>query len=252
MDPGTIAGLIQGASSLYNTFGRNNPSRAAGKELGKIEGYGRDAYNPFIQQGQNATNQLSPQYQQMAGNPTDFYNNIMNQYKPSAGYQYQENKLNSLAKNTAAAGGYGGTPGAVSEHSELINQLLGGDMQQFLQNILGIQGQGQQGLENQVGRGFQASGNLADYLGTNSMMQAGNQFSGQRQQNENRNTGLSSLASLINNKGKYVEPQQQQPDIMKLLSSLFGGGKSGASEDYRSLNEINSFGKGSNIANWGS
>ena len=78
MDPASIAALIQGGTALYNTFGKNNPARAAGNELGKIEGYGREAYNPFIQQGQSAMQQLGPQYGQMAGNPTDFYNNLIN------------------------------------------------------------------------------------------------------------------------------------------------------------------------------
>ena len=176
MDPATIMAAIQAGSSLYNTFGRNNPARAGGKELGKIQGYGQQAYNPFIQQGQQAQQQLSPQYSQMAGNPTDFYNQIMQQYQPSAGFQHQAGKLNQLATNKAAAGGYSGTGGDIFEHGEALQGLMGGDMQQFLQNILGIQGAGQQGLQGQANQGFQASGSLADYLGGNAQLQAKNKM----------------------------------------------------------------------------
>ena len=61
MDPASIAALIQAGTSLYNTFGKNNPARAGGKQLGQIQGYGREAYNPFIQQGQQAQQQLALQ-----------------------------------------------------------------------------------------------------------------------------------------------------------------------------------------------
>lgn len=197
MDPATMAALIQGGTALYNTFGKNNPGRAAGNALGPIQGYGQSAYNPFIQQGQRAESQLFPQYSQMAGNPTDFYNNILKQYQPSAGYQYQEDKLNKAAGNTAAAGGFAGTDEDVRGRSEMLQQLMGGDMQRFLENILGIQGRGMQGLEQRVDRGYSASSNLADYAGSAATQQAGFDAYGRNQANKARNSGLSALSGLI-------------------------------------------------------
>lgn len=223
MTPAEIGLLIQGGTALYNTFGKNNPSRAAGNELGKIPGYGQEAYNPFIKQGQNAMGQLGPQYSQMAGNPTDFYNNIMSQYKPSAGYQYQADKLGQAAHNNAAAGGFAGTGGHNQMHGELLQQLLGGDMQQFLSNILGIQGSGQQGLQRQADTGFIGSGGLADYLGSAAGQQGGFNAYGRHEQNANRNEGLSALSNLL---GGIQKPQAggTQFDLPGLLKQLFGGG----------------------------
>ena len=226
MDPFTMAMMgIQGGTALYNTFGRNNPARAAGKEMGKIQGYGRDAYNPFIKQGQEANQQLTPQYQQMAQNPVGQYNDIMNQYQPSAGYQYKAGKLNQMAHNTAAAGGYAGTPGDVQDRSEMFNGLMGEDMQQFLQNIFGIQGQGMQGLEGQADRGYKASGNLADYLGTAGGRQGAFNATGKDYSNQSRTNGLSSLASLIGSGAKKPGDEEgDQSGIMDWFKSLVGGG----------------------------
>ncbi len=214
MDPATLAGLLQGGGAIASIFGGRNSGK---KDLNRLAGYGQQAYNPFIQQGQQAQQQLSPQYSQMAGNPTDFYNQILQQYQPSAGYQHQAGKLNQLAHNKAAAGGYAGTAGDIFEHGEGLQGLMGQDMQQFLQNILGIQGAGQQGLEGQVGRGFQASGSLADYLGGASQLQARNKMFNNYIGNENRMSGLSALSGLIGT-------QQNQGSLYKPLNKLFGGG----------------------------
>ena len=235
--PATMMAIAQGANSLYGMFGKNNPGRAANKQLNQIPGYGRDAYNPFIQQGQQAQQQLSPQYSQMASNPMGQYNDIMSQYQPSAGYQYQYDKLNKAAGNTAASGGFAGTDNDVMNRSEMFQGLLGGDMQQFLQNILGIQGTGQAGLQHQADTGYHASGSLADYLGGASQLQARNSAFGRYLGNENRNSamsGLGSLAGLLGggkspsggatpftplNKGSYMIPQSS----MAASSGLFGG-----------------------------
>ncbi len=240
MDPATIMAAIQAGTSLYNTFGRNNPARAGGNELGKIQGYGQQAYNPFIQQGQQASQQLSPQYSQMAGNPTDFYNQIMQQYKPSAGFQNQADKLNQLATNKAAAGGYSGTGGDIFEHGEALQGLMGGDMQQFLQNILGIQGAGQAGLQHQGNMGYHAAGSLADYLGTAGGRQANYNAAGKDYSNQSMNNGLSALSGLIGNK-------QSPGQLYQPLNKLFGGGGSMGSS---MGNAGSSFGAGGYNPSW--
>lgn len=216
-NPAAIAALVQGGGALYNTFNRNNPGKAANPALSQIPGYGRDAYNPFIQSGQQAQQQLSPQYEQMASNPVGQYNDIMSQYEPSSGFQYRKGQLNKDAHNTAASGGFAGTDNDIDHRSELFDALLSGDMQQFMQNILGIKGAGMQGLEGQASRGYNASGNLADYLGSAAGQQAGFDAYGQNESNTNRNEGLANLIKLISG--------GQQP--------AFEGG-------FKSLNSLNS------------
>lgn len=198
---GALASLIPAAIGAVGAFqgarGRNNPGNAAQPYLNQIPGQGQQAYNPFIQSGQQAEQQLNPITSQFAQNPFDVYNNILGQYKPSQGYQYRQDKLTQGLHNTAASGGFAGTNNHQDQYGNLVNSLMGQDQQQFLQNILGIQGAGMEGLESRVGRGSQAAGGLADYLGNAGQMQATNAYQGQSNKNAARGQAYSSLASLI-------------------------------------------------------
>jgi hypothetical protein len=210
MDPATLAALIQGGSSLLSSFGNRNPYRAGGKQLGQIQGFGREAYNPFIQQGQQAQNQLSPQYQQMAQNPQSIYDQAFQGYKPSAGYQHKQKLLNEAAHNTAASGGYLGTEGDIARRSEGINGLLGTDMEEYLKHIFGIQGRGIAGLQGQADQGYNAASSLADYLGTAGGRQANYNIGQQDYSNQMQTSGLSMLADLIG-KNKLKIPGNRAP-----------------------------------------
>ena len=234
MGPALLAALpalLQGGGTLLNMFGARNPARNAGNDLGKIQGYGQQAYNPFIQQGQQAGQQLSPMYQSQAQNPTGQYNDIMSQYQPSAGYQYKQGKLNQMMHNTAAAGGYAGTGGDQQQRGELTNSLMGEDMQQFLKDILGIQGAGMKGLEGQAERGYGAAGNLADYMGTAGSQNAGANYMKQLHGNESMQSGLGMLASLIGGKDAGAG------GLSDMFSQLFGGGK-GSATSYTDLKSL--------------
>jgi hypothetical protein len=123
--------------------------------------------NPYIQQGQEAGQMAQGQYNQMTQDPTSFLNQLMSGYQPSQGYQYKADLMGRELANTAAAGGFRGTSEDQRQRAELINSLMGQDMQQYLQNVLGIQGTGLQGQENAMGRGFGASGDMANITGTN-------------------------------------------------------------------------------------
>ena len=218
MDPATIAAAIQGGTALFNMFSGNQANKKMNKQMGQIQGYGREAYNPFIQQGQQAGQQLNPMYSQMAANPSGQYNDIMSQYQPSAGYQYKQGKLNQMMHNTAASGGYAGTGGDQQQRGELTNALMGEDMQQFLQNILGIKGAGMTGLQHQADTGYHAAGSMADYLGSAAGQKSLFNMVGQGQNQANRNEGASILAGLIGGKDKG------QGALGDIFSKIFGGG----------------------------
>lgn len=185
--------------ALFPTlFGRKrNPEQEANRYLEQIPGIGRESFNPFIQQGQQAQEALSPIYGQMAQNPMDYLNQILGGYQPSAGYQYKQKQLMDTARNAAAAGGYAGTPYDQREQTELVNSLLGQDMQQFLQNVLGIQGAGIGGYEGAVGRGYESSGMLADLLSGKLGSQAGLAYQGAQQNNANRSQRTNAALNMI-------------------------------------------------------
>lgn len=214
-----------------------NPANSAMPYLNQIPGIGRQNLDPFIQRGQQAEgrapavydqmyneahnmpdlyqNNFPQEYGSMAKNPTEFLDNIMKSYKPSEGYKYKQGKLLGAARNSAASGGFAGTQYDQDQQANMVNGILGGDMQEFLNNILGIQGQGLQGQERQLAgrergqerqmlgqqralamrganeeataqRGFDAAQALADLLGNTASAQGGVAYQGQRQRNQGR------------------------------------------------------------------
>ena len=70
---------------------------------------------------------------------------------------------------------------------------------------MNIQGRGQEGLENQANRGFQASSGLADFLGNAAGAQGGLSAFTQDRANTGMNSGLSMLSELIKS-GKLKIP----------------------------------------------
>ena len=221
---------------LFSFLGGKKPTNQASPILQNAPRYGIENYDQYKRTGRGAEDILggqarglvgqqpnfdvnSGQYGQMANNPGNYLNNIYSGYSESPGYQYQKNQLLKDAGNTAAAGGYAGTEEDVKNRTSLVQALLSGDIQQYLQNYLGIQGQGLAGreraeigkagqygqgldiLENQAGRGYHAASSLADYLGGNAGAQAGLAYQGQAGQNANRTALLSSLMQALGQAG---------------------------------------------------
>lgn len=171
--------------SIFGGGDMEDPSAAASSYFEQIPGRVTPYYQPFIDSGKQAADVANPIYGRMAQDPSEFLNAIMRNYSPSEGYKFKEKNLTQAAQNAAAQGGYAGTPYSQLEQTDLVNGLLGGDMQQFLQNILGIQGGGLQGQENRIGRGYEASGGLANILGGNLAQQGNLAYQGAAQRNQN-------------------------------------------------------------------
>lgn len=192
--------------SIFGGGDMEDPSAAASSYFEQIPGRVTPYYQPFIESGKQASDVANPIYGRMAQDPSEFLNAIMRNYSPSEGYKFKEKHLGQKLSNTAAEGGYAGTPYSQLEQGDLINGLLGTDMQQFLQNILGIQGGGLQGQENRIGRGYEASGNLANILGQNLASQGQYAFHGAQQRNQNsmdrRGQNFNFLNGLISSGAK--------------------------------------------------
>lgn len=177
--------------------GGKNPADAAMPYLNQIPGMEKQYYDPFINYGKEAGNTLAPQFNQMSANPADFLEGLLKHYEPSRAYQLRNEEALRAAGNTAAAGGMRGSLGDIKNESRISDALLGQDMQQWLQNVFGIQQQGQQGLGHQFDTGFNATqaltGDLSNVLGT----QAGLAFQGQANKNKSRSDTLSALLQAI-------------------------------------------------------
>lgn len=177
---GRITGLAGGRH-------QQNPADSAMPYLNQIPGVAKGYFDPFIGQGQEAYNQANPVYNRMTQDPSEFMNSMMRNYSPSEGYKFKERNMLKAAQNSAAQGGFAGTGNDQLNQSQMVQGLLGEDMQQYLSNLLGIQGTGLQGQENQMGQGYNASGQLADMLGANLGQQGALGYQGMAQRNQNQN-----------------------------------------------------------------
>ncbi len=185
--------------SILSTIfgGGKNPANAASPYLDKIPQVGHDYYDPYITQGSTAGGTAQRQYDTMTNDPTGFMNKLMESYAPSGAYQYQKGILSKEMGNTAAAGGIAGTPLDQQNQAEGIQGLLSKDMQQYLQNALGIQGRGLQGEETVSERGYNASKGLADIIGGSYNQKGSLAFQGAQQKNSNQNQLLQALAQAL-------------------------------------------------------
>jgi hypothetical protein len=177
---------------MMSWFG-TNPAEKAQPYFNQIPQVAQQAYNPYIQQGQQAEQGLPNYYQELTHNPMDYYNRILEGYKPSKGYDLQSQQMMRAAEGAAASGGFLGTPADQADRAALIQSLLGNDMQQYIQNIRGIQGEGAQGLQAYGNRGYGATQNLAN-LETNNLASQGTlAYQGQA----NKNNQLQQLISAL-------------------------------------------------------
>jgi hypothetical protein len=177
-------------SWLSNLFGGEDdksPMDAANQYLNQIPGVGHKGYDPYVNEGRDASGKTKTKYEELMNDPTAFINKLMEGYKPSEGYNYQKELLQRELGNTAAAGGIAGTPLDQENQGTMIQKLLSGDMQQFLKNILGEFHVGLAGEEGIAGRGYDATKQLTDLLSGALNQQGGLAFQDQQQQNQNKN-----------------------------------------------------------------
>ncbi len=216
---------------------RNNPSAAAEQHLATIPGQARPFYDPYIQRGNEAAsripglnqeysrlfespgvdpNALPNQYERMAHNPTDFMDALMRGYNPSEGYRFKQQQMLDAMRNSASSGGFAGTPFNQQQQAETVQGLLGSDMQQYLQNALGITQAGLMGKEGRLAgreralqsalsgedqaanRGYQASSSLADILANVAGSRATNDYSGALRRGQNAQNNIGGWMALGN------------------------------------------------------
>lgn len=177
--------------------GGKNPADAAMPYLNQIPGMEHEAYDPYIGYGKDAASILNPNFSSMSKDPAAFLENILKSYQPSKAYQLREEETSRAAGNTAAAGGMRGSLNDIKNQARIADSLLGEDMQQWLNNVLGIQKEGDTGLTHLFDTGFNATkgltGDLANVLGT----QASLAFQGQANQNQSRSDLISGLLKAL-------------------------------------------------------
>lgn len=192
MDPATLSAIMGMMGSqrspvgqiLGGLFGNSGaPYKDAMKEYEKAYGMGRDIQNPFMQYGQNAMPQMSEWLSGMK-NPSGFINNLMGQYSESPWAKFQQDQSSRRFGNAGSASGMTGSTPLLQFQQQNMHDISSQDMNQWLQNVLGVNTQYGQGLSNQIGIGQNAANaltNLAGQFGNNMAEAAYGQRAGRNQ-----------------------------------------------------------------------
>lgn len=252
--------------------GRRNENIAdrAMPYLNRIPGEAERYLSPYLQQGQQGQqeaqnvynrmyneagatpdlyanhginfNEAPEGYARMSRDPMAYINDIMRGYTPSEGYKYRENRALQEMRNAAAAGGFRGTEADRENQARTVSGILGEDMQQWLQNVMGAQGGGMAGEERRIGRlqaGLQnmlagrerAQGRNLDYrMRALENMGRGHEMAGQRGfeaaqglagVNE-RNLGNQAGLAFQGARHQNAQRMQRRREMMQLLAGGLG------------------------------
>lgn len=197
-------------SGKYDPMNKAMPYlNEAQERLEQIPDIIHQGYDPYIQQGQSAYNSMNPILSQMTSDPAGYLENIMKGYSASRGYNFKKDEALKAATATAAAGGRAGTPEDMMNQARITDILAGEDMQQWLQNVMGLQGQGLAGQQHFYDTGYGANQNLMSGLTGNigdisNLIQSkgGLEFQGQSQRNKFLQELVQSLIKTVGETGK--------------------------------------------------
>ena len=153
--------------------GGNNPSDAAKPYYENISPQLHEAYDPYIQQGQDAGVDYSEQIKRMLSDPSGLMNQFGAGYKESPGFQHNVDAATQASMRAAAAGGEAGAPSVQEALAQQISGMASQDYGDYMNRVMGLYGAGVSGEGGLQQQGFQASTDLAQNL-ANSLMSQGN------------------------------------------------------------------------------
>ena len=177
---------------LYGLFGdAGAPYDAASKELDKYLPEAQKYQQPFYDAGKGAIPDFQKWLQGMQ-DPSGFINKMMGGYQESPYAQNLQRQARQAGTNAASASGLTGSTPFAQQMEQTAGNISSGDMNQWLQHVLGIntqygQGQGQlmqqgQGAANSLtelmNQFMQNKANLAYGQGSADQGQTGSLFSG--------------------------------------------------------------------------
>lgn len=181
-----ISGLMGNSSSPYD---------AAMGPYSQYMGQASGVQNPFLQAGQGAIGNYQNWLQGMQ-NPSGFINNIMGQYQQSPWAQYQQQQAVRSGQNAASASGLTGSTPFAQQLQQNASNISSQDMNNWLQNVLGINTQYGAGQQNLMGMGQNAANSLSGIYGNEAQGMGNLAYGQQMGQNQDFGNILGGLGSL--------------------------------------------------------
>lgn len=156
--------LLSGAGDLFGgMFGRSgDPYDKAMGRYREYEDKAAGAQQPYMQAGQGAIGNYQ-NWLQKQQNPTQFINDAMKGYSQSPYAKYLQQQSMNAGQNAASASGMMGSTPMMQQMQQNAANISSGDMNQWLQHVLGINTQYGQG-QNNLMQGGQNSANALTNL----------------------------------------------------------------------------------------
>lgn len=177
--PWMAAGGLLGSALSYK-----NPADAAQPYYDRIPSETQRYYRPYIDAGKQALGTLQGQYTGLLNDPGQKLSQIGSGYSESPGYQWNVEQATNAANNAASAGGMRGSPQHQQQISSMVSGLANQDYYNYLNQALGLYGQGLQGTQGINTMGYNASNSYADLLANSLMAQGNLAYTGQQNENQ--------------------------------------------------------------------
>lgn len=148
---GVLGGLFGNSAGPYHEYS---------DWLGKAQ----EKQNPFYNAGTGALTNYQDWLTGMK-DPSSFINRLMNQYQESPWARYQQQQAIRAGQNAGSASGLMGSTALAQQLQQNASNISSQDMQQWLQNVLGINTAYGQGQQNLITGGQNAANALTNILG---------------------------------------------------------------------------------------
>lgn len=182
---------------IYGLFGNAGaPYENAMKEFSKYFNQSTASQNPFYNSGTKAIGGYENWLDKMK-DPSSFINNLMSGYQQSAHAKYLTDASNREFTNIGSAEGTTGSTPLMQQMQQNSGNIASGDMNSWLQNVLGINRQYGGGLQSLMGSGQHAADMLSQlFSGAGSYMGAG-EYGKKSSEQGQEGVGLSGLFDIL-------------------------------------------------------
>ena len=157
-----FADFMPGLSSILGGLFGGDQHKDFKKMFKQAQGY----QQPFYDAGRNALNPYQDSLDKMS-NPEEFLKSIMGGYNESPFAKFQKDQGVRSATNQASASGLSGSTPLAHEISDYSQDVSSKDMQQYLNNILGIGKDYRSGLGDLISGGQNSANSLSNLFTQN-------------------------------------------------------------------------------------
>lgn len=190
-----LGGFLGG---LFGNSGK--PYDKAMDQYQKYMQMGQNTQQPFLNAGTGAIGDYQ-KWLQGQQDPSKFINGLMGNYQESPYAHMLQQQAMNAGNNSASASGMMGSSALMQQQMQNAGQIASGDMNSWLQNVLGINSQYGQGQNNLINVGQNSANALTDmYNKTGQQMGEAAYGKQAGKQNDFWNTiggGLSMLGSFL-------------------------------------------------------